>query len=235
MTFQELKIEAEKRNIILTDEMLEQLKMYADLLVEWNEKFNLTAITEIEEIIEKHFYDSLLMNIYLKDKTSIADVGSGAGFPGMVLAIANKDKNFTLIEPTGKRCTFLEEVKKQLHLSNVTIVNKRAEDCVKIYREIFDVVTARAVANLPVLAELCIPLVKVGGCFVSMKGSQGKEEAVTARYAFQVLGSKEPIVKEDQLTNGDERVFVIGEKEKSTPNKYPRAFGQIKKKPLLKE
>ncbi len=232
MNFEELKNECQKYNIVLKDDMISKYDRYADLLKEWNEKINLTAITEKEEVIEKHFYDSLLLLKYIKECKTLADIGTGAGFPGMVIAIARSDIQVTLIEPTGKRCTFLNEVKKELQLTNVEIINERAEDCVSIYREIFDVVTARAVANLQILAELCIPFVKVNGMFISMKGSQGEEEALSAKHAFSELGASAPIVEKDDLLDGAKRIFVIGKKNKSTPMKYPRAYAKIKKKPL---
>ena len=232
MNFEELKNECQKYNIVLKDDMISKYDRYAVLLKEWNEKINLTAITEKEEVIEKHFYDSLLLLKYIKECKTLADIGTGAGFPGMVIAIARSDIQVTLIEPTGKRCTFLNEVKKELQLTNVEIINERAEDCVSIYREIFDVVTARAVANLQILAELCIPFVKVNGMFISMKGSQGEEEALSAKHAFSELGASAPIVEKDDLLDGAKRIFVIGKKIKSTPMKYPRAYAKIKKKPL---
>ena len=232
MNFEELKKESLKNNIVLTDEMIEKYDRYADLLKEWNEKINLTAIVEKQEVIEKHFFDSLLLLKYISDCKNLADIGTGAGCPGMVIAIARSDIEVTLIEPTGKRCTFLEEVKNTLALSNVTIVNKRAEECITIYREMFDAVTARAVANLQVLSELCIPFVKINGVFISMKGSQGEEETALAKHALAELGSSAPIVEKEDLPDGAKRVFVICKKAKKTPMKYPRAYAKIKKKPL---
>lgn len=150
----------------------------------------------------------------------------------MVIAIAREDIQVTLIEPTGKRCTFLETIKKELSVNNVEIINQRAEEYISINREIYDVVTARAVANLQVLAELCIPFVKVNGQFISMKGSQGEEEANLAEHAFMELGASKPVIKNCVLPDEAKRVFVIGNKIKETPKKYPRAYAKIKKKPL---
>lgn len=232
MNFEELKLESSKNGIVLNDDMINKLDKYADLLKEWNEKMNLTAIVEKEEVIEKHFFDSLLLLNYVDECETLADIGTGAGFPGMVIAIAKPDIKVTLIEPTGKRCTFLETIKKELSLNNVEIINKRAEECVSIYREMYDVVTARAVANLQVLAELCIPFVKINGQFISMKGSLGEEEAKLAKHAFKELGASEPIVESSALLDGSKRIFVIGKKIKDTPSKYPRAYAKIKKKPL---
>lgn len=218
-------------HIALSDTQLLQLQEYAELLKTWNEKMNLTAITEYEEVLEKHFYDCIipLQNTYVQG--SVLDVGSGAGFPGLVWKIMKPELQVTLLEPTGKRCTFLKEVISRLHLENILVVNERAEEFVINYREAFDVVTARAVANLNVLSELCVPLVKVGGYFYALKGAKGKEEELSASKAMTILGMK---LKEEEhytLPSG-ERVNLIYVKVKSTDKKYPRNYGQIKKKPL---
>ncbi len=222
----------EKQNHPLSDEQLSQLKKYAELLKQWNTFMNLTAITEEEEVYEKHFYDSLLPFVHNEIKGNIADVGTGAGFPGLVWAIAEPSIHMTLIEPTGKRCNFLNEVITQLQLKNVTVENERAEDYAKNHRETFDVVTARAVANLPVLSELCVPLVKQGGFFLALKGSQGNQEALDASHALKTLGCENPSVTEMTLPSGDTRVFVLCPKVKPTPKNYPRPYAKIKKKPL---
>ena len=175
-------------HIALSDTQLLQLQEYAELLKTWNEKMNLTAITEYEEVLEKHFYDCIipLKNAYVQG--SVLDVGSGAGFPGLVWKIMKPELQVTLLEPTGKRCTFLKEVISHLHLENILVVNERAEEFVINHRESFDVVTARAVANLNVLSELCVPLVKVGGYFYALKGAKGKEEELSASKAMTILG-----------------------------------------------
>ncbi len=223
--------EAEKYGVRLSAEQLAQLRLYASLLQEWNGRMNLTAITETEEIYEKHFLDSL--TLFAADlRGRIADVGSGAGFPGMVLAIADPELDVYLIDPIIKRCTFLREVVKQLHLMNVTVLNVRAEDAVKEYRETFGTVTARAVAALPELAELCVPLVVQGGRFIAMKGAQGKEELERAGNALQILGCGQPEVMELCLPEAGERCLICFTKERKTPAKYPRNYGQIRKHPL---
>jgi len=193
---------------------------------------NLTAITEYEEIIEKHFYDCLLplKNVGLSGK--VCDVGSGAGFPGLVWKIVNPEVEFVLVEPTGKRCTFLNEVINQLGLEKITVINKRAEEYVLEEREVFDYVTARAVANLRVLSELCIPLIKVNGMFVALKGMHGDEEAEAAKHAMDVLGAELVNKENTNLDEGDNRVNLYYKKVKATPNEYPRNYGRIKKKPL---
>ncbi len=221
----------EEMNIHLSDTQINQLDQYADLLYEWNQKMNLTAIDQKEEVYEKHFLDSIVPLSLYEIQGSVADVGTGAGFPGLVWAIVRSDLRVTLIEPTGKRCNFLNAVTQALQLNNVKVVNKRSEECVEL-RESFDVVTARAVANLQILSELCVPLVKVGGCFLSMKGAQGDEEASNAEHALQVLGCAKAELKETHLPSGDTRIFVYAAKKKATDAQYPRAYARIKKKPL---
>ena len=214
----------------LSQEQIEQFDEYCLLLQQWNEKMNLTAITETDEIYEKHFLDCLL-SLSEEVKGRVIDVGSGAGFPGVVWKIARPELEVVLLEPTGKRVTFLNEVIRKLNLKGITTVNKRAEDYVAEARESFDVVTARAVANLPVLSELCLPLVKVGGCFLAMKGAAGKEEAEAARNAIRLLGGKTEAVEYLTL-NGAGRYNIRIRKEKATDLKYPRRYDRIKKKPL---
>ena len=231
MTPEEFVNECKKLNITITNEMLDQLNQYADLLKEWNAKMNLTAIDEKEEVFEKHFYDSILpLNEDIKG--NIADVGTGAGFPGVVWKIVRPDLRVALVEPTGKRCKFLETVIEQLNLKDITVYNERSEEHVQHHREEYDVVTARAVANLRVLSELCIPLVKKGGIFLTMKGSHGDIEVQEAKHATDVLGVKLVKREETSLTNGDPRQIFTFLKIKNSPEMYPRNYGQIKKKPL---
>jgi 16S rRNA (guanine527-N7)-methyltransferase len=212
-------------------EMKERIITYAALLQEWNQKFNLTAVDAPEEAYEKHMLDSLLPLKYAQVSGRVCDVGSGAGFPGMVWAIARSDLSITLMEPTGKRCTFLNTVKETLNLDNVTVINRRAEDC-KDLRSSFDTVTARAVAGLSVLSEVCVPLVKTGGQFLPMKGAKGEEELAEAEYALRLLGCGDVKLLTYALPCGEERSLVIAKKVKPTPEKYPRSFGAIKKAPL---
>lgn len=218
----------------LTTLQASQLREYADFLIEQNKVMNLTAIDDLDGIYEKHFVDSLLISEIIQPYQTFCDVGSGAGFPGMVLAIVNPQIQFTLVEPTKKRCNFLNDLIERLLLTNVTVINDRAEDVVKEYREHFDVVSARAVANMVMLSELCLPLARVGGLFVAMKGQKGLEEADEAQYAIKQLGGKVIKSLKSMLSDGSLRYNIIVEKMSSTPNKYPRAFGQIKKSPLLK-
>jgi len=232
MTIEELRKIALDTGFALTDEMADQLDRYARLLMVWNEKMNLTAIDTYEEIVEKHFHDCLEPLQFADIHGKVCDVGSGAGFPGMVWKIARPDLSMTLLEPIGKRCTFLNEVIHSLDLSGITVVNERAEDFVKEKRESFDVVTARAVANLQVLSEVCIPLVKVDGIFVAMKGAQGNEEVKAAENAVSTLGAALFKVDEAALSKGERRMIITYKKVKNTPAEYPRNYGRIKKNPL---
>lgn len=232
MTIDEFVNKSETIHVHITQEMKEQFIRYISLLQTWNQKMNLTAIDETEEIIEKHFYDCVLPLSDFDLKGTCADVGSGAGFPGIVWKIVKPDVDMTLIEPTGKRCHFLEAVITELGLKDIQVINERAEDFASKYRESFDVVTARAVANMSVLSELCIPLVKADGLFVAMKGMHGKEEAQQAAHALDVLGVQLLDMSEVSLYSGDHRVNLIYKKVKQTPMQYPRNYGTIKKKPL---
>lgn len=220
-----------KSNIHLTDTQIHKFELYKNLLLEWNQKMNLTAIVEEEQIWEKHFYDSIYPFFHTPIQT-MCDVGAGAGFPSIPVKIVFQDIQLTIIEPLQKRCRFLEEVKKQLKLENVTILSVRAEDYAKENRERFDVVSARAVARLNVLLELCIPLVKVNGLMVALKGKNGKQELEEAKEAISILNLE--LEKEEVFHLDDEamRMNFYFRKKKNTPKKFPRAYGQIKKKPL---
>lgn len=232
MTIEELQRASAEMGIQLTKQMLEQFELYCSLLQEWNQKMNLTAIKEKEEIIEKHFHDSLLPLQGHQIEGKIADVGTGAGFPGVVWKIVNPQLSVSLIEPTGKRCTFLNEVISQLHLKDIVVFNERAEEHVVSHREEYSVVTARAVANLSILAELCVPLVKKDGLFIAMKGSQGHIEAQQAEHATEILGCIKEAEMNTSLSEGDNRVNLFYRKKENTPKEYPRNYGRIKKQPL---
>ena len=218
-------------NIVVTDQQFQQFERYADLLIEWNEKFNLTSITGREDIYVKHFYDSILPSLYRDLKGSLADVGSGAGFPGIPLKIMYPDLEVTLIEPTGKRCTFLNEVISQLSLDKITVVNMRSEDYARENVR-FDFVTARAVAELNILTELCLPLVKTNGHFIVMKGPKAYQELENASRAIRVLGGTVREVREIPLSSDQTRVLIDIQKTSGHDPKYPRNYSQIKKKPL---
>ena len=226
-----------KINIELTEKQIKQFIDYKDMLLEWNEKFNLTAITDEREIILKHFVDCLAIfaGAELAGK-KIIDVGTGAGFPGVPVKIAFPDTQMTLLDSLNKRITFLEDLKNKLGLENVICIHSRAEDggADKNLREGFDLCISRAVANLAVLSEYCLPFVKVGGCFISMKGPDVKDELNESEKAIKVLGGE---VKEVKLINIPEtdinHSLIIIKKIKPTPSKYPRKAGKAKKEPIM--
>ena len=217
--------------IEITDSQAEKFEKYYDLLVFYNSKFNITAITEKSEVIVKHFIDSALCVDKIQGKRLI-DVGSGGGFPAIPLKIMNDDLDITLLEATGKKCEFLKTVAKELNLSNVKVINGRAEDLAKNleYRESFDVCTARAVARLNTLSEYCMPFVKVGGYFVSYKGD-AEEEVIEAQSAVKILGGKIQDVIYYNLQDA-KRALVVIKKERNTDKKYPRGNGKERKNPL---
>ncbi|MCH4287522.1 MULTISPECIES: 16S rRNA (guanine(527)-N(7))-methyltransferase RsmG [Bacillota] len=222
----------QEQGITLSEWQKQQFSIYKDMLVEWNQKMNLTAIVDEDEIYEKHFLDSILPSFDINIKGSFCDVGAGAGFPSIPLKIVYPELKITIVETLGKRVTFLKALCEALKLDDVACVHARAEDYAKQYRESFDFVSARAVANLPVLSELCIPLVKMNGYFIAMKGANGEEEASLAQKAITTLGCKEVQRNFKTLSDGSKRVNFVYQKVKPTPNKYPRAFAKIKKNPL---
>lgn len=225
----------EKIDIKFTEEQLNQFYEYMNLLLEWNEKINLTAITDPNEVILKHFIDSLTINKYIKENSTLADVGTGAGFPGIPLKILRPDLKITLVDSLNKRINFLNEVINKLNLINIETVHSRIEDFGKDkkYRESFDFVTARAVANLAVLSEYLLPIAKVGGQCVCMKGSSVEEELSNGKNAIKVLGGNIKNIDEFVLPDSDmSRNVIIIDKIKNTPNKYPRKAGIPVKEPL---
>lgn len=222
-------------DILFNDEQLNKFYNYMNLLLEWNEKINLTAITNPEEIVLKHFIDSLTINKYIEKNKNIVDVGTGAGFPGIPLKIYRPDVKVTLVDSLNKRIIFLNEVIDNLKLSDIYTVHSRIEDFGKDkkYREKFDYVTARAVANLSVLSEYLIPITKVNGKCICMKGSEIEEEVDNSRNAINILGGKIEKIEKFDLPNTDiSRNLVIINKIRNTPNKYPRKAGIPAKEPL---
>ena len=219
----------------LTERQLEQLEKYAALLLEWNEKINLTAITDEEGIAAKHFLDCLafLRHAQIKEGARVADVGTGAGFPGIVLKIARPDIELVLIDSLQKRLNFLSEVCRELGIK-ATLVHARAEDAGhdKALRESFDFVTARAVANLAVLSEYCLPLVKIGGVFAPMKTAEAESELSAAEKAIAILGGEVREVEHYEIPVAGGRSAVIIDKKSPTPPKYPRQRVKISEKPL---
>ena len=224
-----------KLTIKLSVEQLEKFYSYMSLLLEWNEKMNLTAITEPNEIILKHFVDSLTILNEINNNSKVVDVGTGAGFPGIPLSIANESLKITLVDSLNKRLIFLQEVIEKLELKNVEIIHSRAEDFGqnKKYRENFDFATSRAVANLSTLSEYLIPLVKINGKCICMKASDVEEEINQAKNAINVLGGTIEKIEEFKLPESDiGRTIIIINKQKQTPNKYPRKAGTPSKEPI---
>lgn len=222
--------------ITLTENQYEQFQKYFELLVEWNEKMNLTAITDESGVALKHFADSLsLLNfVDIPQNSTLADVGTGAGFPGVVLKIARPDIKLTLIDSLNKRLVFLNEVCSQLGI-DAELIHSRAEDGARDekLRESFDFAVSRAVARMNVLSEYCLPYVKVGGAFCAMKGAQANEEFKESLNAINTLGGKlENKYFFELPENGGERAIAVVRKVKNTPQKYPRQSGKIKAKAL---
>lgn len=229
-----LKNLANKIEIDLSEKQILKFLLYKKLLQEWNEKINLTAITEDNEIIIKHFIDSLTVIKHIPENASIIDVGTGAGFPGIPLKIVVNNSNITLLDSLNKRLVYLNEVIKECELENIKTVHGRAEDVGNNteYREKYDIAIARAVANLSTLSELCLPFVKVGGYFIAMKGSN-VEEIEEARKAIERLGGELEKIDNFILPETDmERNIVIIKKIKNTPKQYPRKAGTPANKPI---
>lgn len=232
---QEQFIQALKeKGIELTNQQLHQFDMYYQTLVEWNEKMNLTAITNKEDVYLKHFYDSLTISFdYDLNDQSLCDIGAGAGFPSIPLKIVYPNLKITIVDSLTKRITFLKHLTDVLELNNVEAISARAEEYAIEHRESFDIVTARAVARLNILDELCLPLVKLNGDFITLKGLKAKEELNEAKQGIEKLGGK--VTKEVDFTLTDENDYrsnIFIHKVKATPKIYPRPFGKIKKKPL---
>ena len=226
------KIKEEKINLIAKQE--EKFEKFCKILKEYNEKFNLTSITDDEGIYEKHFTDSLKGEEFFPLNAEVIEIGSGGGFPSVPLKIARDDLSFTLLEATEKKCGYLRIVGKELGFDNFNVICGRAEEFGKKeeFREKFDVATARAVARLNVLCEYCLPFVKKGGYFVAYKGD-AEEEIKEAEKAVEILGGKIVEIKDFVLSekSGRRNIIVI-KKQRETPSEYPRLNGAIKKKPL---
>jgi len=232
--FQQLLAE---KGISLSSEQLQQFEQYYQLLIEWNEKMNLTGITEKNQVYEKHFYDSVTPAFYFDFSSvkSVIDVGSGAGFPGIPLKICYPHLQLTILDSLKKRLTFLQEVINELRLKQVNLVHSRAEDGGQnlLYREKYDLVTARAVARLSVLSEFCLPFTRVGGTFLVMKGAQCEEEISEAKKAISILGGKIQNIHRFILPiEQSERNIIQILKEKKTPKSYPRKAGIPAKNPI---
>ena len=231
-----LKTEAEKYGVILDDTALSRFDTYGKMLVDWNEKINLTAITDSYGVTVKHFLDSLTLFNYINisEGAKIIDVGTGAGFPGVAMLIARPDLKLTLLDSTAKKLGVISDILSALGLE-AEILHSRAEEAgkKKEFRECFDFATARAVANLRELSEYCLPFVKKGGTFVSLKAAKAEEEIDGAKKAIKLLGGQIEKAESFSLLDAGERNIVLIKKVSSTPDKYPRPSAKIAKNPLV--
>ena len=237
MTPQEFYQLLAQQGIELTDRQKDQFERYFELLVEWNEKINLTAITEKNEVYLKHFYDSIapvLQGLIDNQELKLLDIGAGAGFPSLPMKIIYPQLDVTIIDSLNKRINFLKLLAEELKLDKVHFYHGRAEDLAqdKAFRAQFDLVTARAVARMQVLSELTIPYLKVGGKLLALKASNAPEELDEAKNALNLLFSKVQDNLSYALPNGDPRFITVVDKKKETPNKYPRKAGMPNKRPL---
>ncbi|MBC8780265.1 16S rRNA (guanine(527)-N(7))-methyltransferase RsmG [Staphylococcus capitis] len=237
MSVEWLSKKLSEHGIELSETQKEQFQTYYQLLVEWNEKMNLTSITEEHDVYLKHFYDSITPSFYydFDGELTICDVGAGAGFPSIPLKIVFPELKVTIVDSLNKRIQFLNHLAAELGLQDVSFVHDRAESYGKgAYRESYDIVTARAVARLTVLSELCLPLVKKGGQFIALKSSKGEEELQEANFAINILGGN---VKEtfsfELPEDAGERQMIVIDKRRQTSKKYPRKPGTPNKSPLL--
>ena len=230
-----MKLEELKKIFNLNDNQVKQLDTYAKFLVEYNEKVNLTAITDYEEIIEKHFYDSLLPLLHKDINGNLVDVGTGAGFPGVVIKIVKPDLKVLLLEPLNKRCVFLNELINKLELKDIEVLNIRGEDYSLKHREEYDFVTARAVTNLNALIEICGALVKVDGYFIALRGKDGLNELDYASLAIEKMGFEKEEVFKDELKDGSLRTIAFLRKNTKTVKTFPRKYSIIKHDPICKK
>ena len=238
MSFEEFKIEflkqASKNDINVTEKELNELYQYMNGVIEWNDKINVTAITDEKLFIVKHFIDSLLINQYLEGKESLIDIGTGGGFPGIPLKILNEDVKFTLVDSINKKLNVIRDLSEKIGFKKLEIIHTRAEDLAnkKEYRENYDLATTRAVSNLSTILEYMLPFVKVGGYAICMKGPNYQEELKEAEKAIQILGGKLDKIETFNIEGEMERNVLIIKKIKTTPKNYPRGQGKPVKEPI---
>lgn len=222
-----------ENDIEINSQQLEQFEKYAAMLKDWNEKMNLTAITDDEGIAVKHFIDSIALLRYHEIKGRVIDIGTGAGFPGVPLKIMRPEIDLTLLDSLNKRLVFLGEVCREINIKAELVHSRAEEGSRKVeYRECFDLAVSRAVANLPALCEYCLPYVKTGGAFISFKGPDGEKEIEAAEKAFNILGGKVENSDTLILPDGSSRTLIYISKIKPTPDKYPRRGQKINKNPI---
>lgn len=238
MSFEEFKIEflkqASKNDISVTEKELNELYQYMNGVIEWNDKINVTAITDEKLFIVKHFIDSLLINQYLEGKENLIDIGTGGGFPGIPLKILNEDVKFTLVDSINKKLNVIRDLSEKIGFKKLEIIHTRAEDLAnkKEYRENYDLATTRAVSNLSTILEYMLPFVKVGGYAICMKGPNYQEELKEAEKAIQILGGKLDKIETFNIEGEMERNVLIIKKIKTTPKNYPRGQGKPVKEPI---
>lgn len=234
MNLNEFIIKVRELGIELNQEQINQFNQFYDLLIKYNKVMNLTGITEYEEVLEKHFYDSLTAAKKVDfNNSTLVDIGAGAGFPCIPLKIAFPSLKISVVDSLNKRIIFLQTVIDEIGLKNIYCYSMRGEDFAKLHREEFDYVTARAVARLNILNEICLPLVKVNGMFIAMKGNDGLIEIDECPNAFKKLGAKIEYIDEFYLPQEQsKRINIFIKKENKTNPIYPREFSKIKKSPL---
>lgn len=227
--------ECKKIKIFPEKYQIEYFYKYMKGILEWNDKINVTAITDEKMFIVKHFVDSLTVNSYLEGKNSIIDIGTGAGFPSIPLKIMNQEKKFTLVDSINKKLNVIREINKELNLDKIEIIHSRAEDLAnkKEYRESFDIAVTRAVSNLSTIAEYMLPFVKIEGIAICMKGPNYEDELKQAQHALEILGGKIEKIDAVKVDDEMERNLIIIKKVKNTPNKYPRGQGKPLKEPII--
>ena len=231
----EIILKLKEINININEKIADKFYKYTNMLLEWNEKINLTAITEISDMILKHYIDSLTINKYIKEQNTIIDIGTGAGFPGIPLKIVNPNNKFILVDSLNKRINFLKEVEKELNLQDIEMIHSRVEDLAKIkeYREKIDLAVSRAVANLSTLLEYMLPFVKENGLCICMKGPNITQEVEDSKKAIEILGGKIEKIEKINLPGSEiERNIILIRKINKTPNKYPRKAGMPAKQPI---
>lgn len=229
-----MKEECKKNNIQISNEEIEKLYIYMKEILEWNEKVNVTAIKDEKEFIVKHFIDSLTIEKYITNGEKVLDIGTGAGFPGIPIKITKNKSHVDLVDSVNKKLNVIRDIIPKIKLEDIECIHTRAEDLAKNvkYRESYDVVTSRAVANLTTLVEYMLPFVKVGGKIICMKGPNVEEELAESKKAISILGGKIEQIENINIDSDYERNIIIIKKEKPTPKQYPRGQGKPLKEPI---